>query len=524
VSDASGRRRKGEPPPIPSVSADDATRGQLRGSTLLLAGRTISLFANFVVQIIIVRYLTQTDYGAWAYALSIVTLGATIVTFGLDRAITRFIPIYEERGDYGRLFGTLAMVSGTFVTLGLGVVLVVFGLQDWLAGTVIEEPQAITLIVIMIVLAPVSALDDLLIGMFAVFGNARAIFFRRHVLGPILRLTIVALLVMTEQGVEFLAGGYVFSGFLILSLYGTLLIRFLRRRGVLEQFDRSEMRIPAREVLAFTVPLLSSDLLHVLMSTTDAILLGYFHSAAEVGRFRVILPAAGVNQLIFSSFTLLFTPVAARLFARGDQAGINQLYWRTAVWMAIFSFPLFLLTFSLAEPITVALFEERYRDSSVYLALLSLGMYFNVALGFNGLTLKVMGQVRYIVILNIVAALANGALNLLLIPPFGALGAAIATAITLILHNVLKQAGLALAGVHVFEWRYLRVYVSIVLTAAAVLALRLALQPTLPVALTLAAAGSLLVMAVNRDMLDVGDTFPELRRIPVIRWLIGGGT
>jgi hypothetical protein len=28
---------------------------------------------------------------------------------------------------------------------------------------------------------------------------------------------------------------------------------------------------------------------------------------------------------------------------------------------------------------------------------------------------------------------------------------------------------------------------------------------------------------LNRDMLDVGDTFPELKRIPVIRWLIGGG-
>ena len=81
--------------------------------------------------------------------------------------------------------------------------------------------------------------------------------------------------------------------------------------------------------------------------------------------------------------------------------------------MAVFSLPVFLLTFSLAEPITVLLFGERYAGSAAYLAILSLGMYFNAALGFNGLTLKVIGRVRYVVILNLFAAGANVALNLL---------------------------------------------------------------------------------------------------------------
>jgi O-antigen/teichoic acid export membrane protein len=522
MADAEGPHQPGVEAEAEGLTASQATRGQIRGSTLLLAGRGISMAVNFAVQVMIVRYLTQTDYGAFAYALSIVSLGQTIVTFGLDRAITRFIPIYEERGDYGRLFGTLLMVGSTFITLGLGMVLLVFGLQGWLAGTVIEDPHAITLVVIMIVLAPIQALDDLLIGLFAVFGNARAIFFRRHVLGPGLRLLIVALLLVTEQGVEFLAGGYVASGVLILAVYSFVLVRFIGQRGLVEHFDRNQVRVPAKEVLAFTVPLLTSDMLHVLMSTTDALLLGYFHNAAEVGAFRVVLSAAGLNQLIFTSFTLLFTPVAARLFARGDQAGINALYWRTATWMAVFSFPLFLLTFSLAEPITVALYEERYRDSAIFLALLSLGMYFNVALGFNGLTLKVMGRIRYIVTLNIAAGLLNIMLNLVLIPPLGALGAAIATAITLVAHNVLKQTGLMLAGVHVFEWQYLRVYVTIILTALAVLAIQVALRPALPVVLLLAAAASALVFMLNRDMLNVADTFPELKRVPIVRHLIGG--
>jgi O-antigen/teichoic acid export membrane protein len=513
--------------PADPISADgtaaaEATRGQLRGSTLLLAGRLISMAVNFTVQVLIVRYLTETDYGAFAYALAFVNLGQTIVTFGLDRAITRFVPIYEERGDYPRVFGTLVMVAGTFLALGLAVVLVVVGLQDWLSGVLIEEPAAITLIVILIVLAPIQALDDMLIGLFAVFANARAIFLRRHVLGPGLRLLIVLLLVFTEQDVEFLAAGYVASGVLILLLYGGLLMRFLRNRGLIDRFDRATIRVPAWEVLGFTVPLLTSDLLHVLMSTTDAILLGYFHGATEVGALRAILPAATLNQAIFTAFTLLFTPVAARLFARGDQAGINNLYWRTAVWVAVFTFPIFLLTFSLAEPITVLLFEERYRGSAVYLAILSLGQYFNAALGFNGLTLKVIGRVRYVVVLNIAAGIVNIVLNVLLIPRYGALGAASATGLTLVAHNLFKQYGLRMAGIEIFVWRYVRVYVSIVVAAAIVLALQVWLRPTIPAVLLIATAASLAVFAVNRRLLDVTDTFPELSRVPFLARLIGG--
>ncbi|HEY8169614.1 MAG TPA: flippase [Candidatus Limnocylindria bacterium] len=502
------------------VSGPAATRSQLRGGTLLLAGRTISLGINFVVQILIVRYLTETEYGAFAYALAFVNLAQTIVTFGLDRAITRFVPIYEEHGDYGRLFGTLILAGGAFVSLGLGAILVVIGLQDWLTGTVVADEAAMALLVILIFLAPINALDELIVGLFAVFANARAIFIRRYIFAPLARLLVVGLLVLTEQGVEFLAVGYVLTGAVILVFYGGVLVRFMRQRGLVERFDRAEVRIPAREVLAFTVPLLSSDLLYALMSTTDVILLGHFHSAADVGALRVILPAATLNQVIFSSFALLYTPAAARLFARDDVPGINDLYWRTAAWMAVLTFPIFLLTFSLAEPFTVLLFEERYRDSSVYLAILSLGLYFNVALGFNGLTLKVLGRIRYIVTLNLAAAVVNVALNLLLIPPLGALGAAIATGTTLIVHNVFKQAGLVLARVHVFDLRYVLVYGRIAVAAAAVLAIQVLVRPPVVVVVGLAAIATAAVFILNRSVLDITDTFPEVARIPVVGWLV----
>lgn len=506
--------------PIPD-SEEDAAR-QIRGSSLLTGGRAISLLINFAVQVLIVRYLTQDGYGAFAYALSLVAVGQSVVTLGLDRAVTRFVPIYEERGEYGALLGTLVLAVGTVVVLGLAFVVLAIGLQSWLAGDVLGDRQLVTVLTILAALAPIQAYDGLLIGMFAVFGDAWGVFFRKHVLGPLLRLAAVGLLIVAGSGVEFLAAGYVGAGILGIALYSVMLWRMLARRGLLDRLRETTVSIPFREVFGFALPLLSSDLVYVVLSASDVILLEHFHDTTEVAAFRVVQPAAVLNQVVFTSFALLFTPLAARFFARGDSHGINQLYWRTATWMAVFSFPIFAMTFSLAGPVTVTLYGEAYRDSAVYLALLSFGYYFNVALGFNGLTLKVVGRLRYIVSLNVLAAATNVALNIVLVPRFGALGAAIGTSTTLVAHNILKQAGLRLAtGISIFEWSVLRVYVVISGAVVALVAISVLVDLSPLAQAALASVAAIAVLALNRDTLRVADTFPALLKLPIGRRLFG---
>ena len=51
--------------------------------------------------------------------------------------------------------------------------------------------------------------------------------------------------------------------------------------------------------------------------------------------------------------------------------------------MAVFSFPVFAMTCMSSHAVTVALFGERYASSAPILALLSLGYYFNAALGLQ---------------------------------------------------------------------------------------------------------------------------------------------
>jgi O-antigen/teichoic acid export membrane protein len=504
-------------------AAHEATRKQVRGSSLLLGGRFISLGMNFAIQILIVRYLSKADYGAWAYALSIISLGVSIATFGLDRSITRFVPIYDEEKAYDKLWGTIVMVTSTILSLGFGIIVLVYGLHNLLAGTLISNEQAISLLLIMVISIPIQSLDSLTTGLFAVMAKPRAIFFRKNILGPLLRLTVVLLLVLSGASVIFLAAGFVITGAIIVGFYGFFLYRTVRSEGLLEHFNWSSLDMPWREVLGFTVPLLASDLLYMVMNTTDAVLVGHYNGAEGVGALRVILPPAQLNLLVFSSFTLLFTPVAARLFARGDTNGIGHLYWHTSAWIAVLTFPIFALTFSLSEPLTETLFGERYGGSATYLTLLSAAYYFNAALGFNGLTLKVFGKVRVIVVISVIAAVVNLALNFALVPLYGPLGAAIATSSTLVAHNFLKQWGLRQGtGIAFFERQHARVYFTVALSAGVLLVLHELLDPSIWVAVPLAAVASLVVVLMSRNLLRAGETFPELARFRLIRLILGG--
>lgn len=497
-------------------------RGHVRGSSLFLVGRILSLVANLVVQVLVVRYLSRDDFGAFSYVLSLVALGEVVVTLGIDRAVGRFLPIYEERQDWGRLFGTMGLVFGTILVAGTALVLIVYGSSGVLLERLVGDEVSRTLVLILVLLAPLQALDTVLANLFAVFASPRAIFFRKYLLYPAMRLGVVGLLVFGEFGVEFLAVGYVVTGFAGVLAYVVVLGGLLRSRGLLAHLDRGTIRLPWREILGYTIPLLSTDLVYLALNTSDVVILGHVRDIDQVAALRVVQPLAGLNLIVYSTFALLFTPAAARLFAREDRAGMRELYWQTAAWMAVLSFPIFLATFAFAQPFTVLLYEERYATSALILSLLALGRYVDAALGFNGLTLRVFGDMRWLVGVNVGAVLLNVALNLVFISVFGAFGAAAGTCLTLIGYNVAKQYALRrVARIPMFDRDYGIVYLAIVLIAAPMFVLAVVFRPSVVVAVPMVAIGGLAVLLVGRRRLRVATTFPELLRLPLMRRLLG---
>jgi len=499
-----------------------ATAKQIRGSSVLLVGRVLAMVLSGATQVLIVRYLTKSDFGAFAYAIAVAALCHRLLSIGHGQVIVRFLSLYEENRDYDKLFGALAMVAGLIVSAGVMLLIGAALLRHRLTGWLIDDPRVMTLVLIVLLLGVTDALDDLLEGALAVLSRPRSIFFRKYLLNPGVLLLITVAVMVTGSDVNVLAVGFLVTGVAGVGVYAALLARTLRSLGISQHFKASTMRMPFREVFGFGLPLVTTEFLTISTYSVSVMILGAFGGTKDVAGFRAVLPVAQLNQLVIYTFTMLFVPLASRLYARGDLPAMRTAYWQTAVWLAILSFPVFALTAPLAHAVAIGLFGARYASSAAPLAVLSVGFYCTAALGFNTATLIACGRRRRLLAVNIVCTVVNVVLNFALIPHWGALGLAIASCATVVLLNVLNQLGLrAAAGIRFFEWHYARVYAWVGLATVGLWAVERALHPGLLVALVLAAGASLAVLVVNRGTLQSNEVFPELARVPLIGRLLG---
>jgi len=252
------------------------------------------------------------------------------------------------------------------------------------------------------------------------------------------------------------------------------------------------------------------------------VFLEHFRGTRDVAEFRAVVPVAALNLVALQSFKFLFTPLAARMYAKNEKEGINELYWQTAIWISLITFPVFAVTFLFAEPLTVLLFGSEYAQSGIILSILAAGNYFNAVVGYNQYTLRVYDLVRVTVIIDILSAVVSVLLSLWIIPRYGALGAAISTCSTVVIYNILKQIGLGMrTDINLFHWVYVKVYFSILVGVFTLFSVQYIGALPFPVSVALVILISLLLIRFNRKTLNIVETFPELLKIPLLKPVLG---
>jgi O-antigen/teichoic acid export membrane protein len=504
----------------PGDAGQAAIGRQLRGSSLLLVGRMLSKAVNFGVQVAIVRLLTKDDYGAFAYGLALVLSGELVVKFGLGRGANRFVPLYAERGQHAEVMGTLALVCSTIVVLGT----ISFGVLWWVAGlgwTGFPSGEGARVVLILAWLAPIQALDTICIQTLACFSRPRAIFFRKHVLGPGLRAVAVLIAFLLGSRSDVLAGAYLLGGVLGVVVCLRLTLRELFVHGVLP-LPVSAWRVPWRPLFRFSMPLMSSDLVFIALTMVTTILLMWSHGEAGVASMRAVAPAAALNTLVAQSFELLFMPAAIRFHAQGDVGALRQHYWQSASWVAVLSFPVFALTFGVAPDLVPLLLGHEYAGSAGLLALLAVGHYASACVGFNGDMLQVFERTRAIVWTDAMTIVVGVGLSAALCPALGALGVAIALTVarlggTLARQQImLREPGFeSVPAVQKHTW--LRVGAGSLTIAA----LGWLWQPPFLGQLLLVVVVTLILLRSTARTLDIAGSFPELLRVPLLAKVVG---
>ena len=416
--------------------------------------------------------------------------------------------------------GTLLIVVGGIAVGGAIVILTVFFGGGLLESILVADPQALALLGVLIFLVPVQALDLGFVNLFASFGESRSIFFRKHLLGPALKLLVVAQIVISGGSVMGVAQGYLAAHLLGLAISGWLLKSIFARENIHFRFPWRKTRLLVRQVFGYALPALGTDLVPAVMHSINVIILGRYWGTAGVAAYAVVVPLARLNRIVLGSVTILFTPNAARLAAREDRTAISELYWHTALWTSVLSFPIFAVTFTLARPLIEVLYDAEYGASGIFVALLSLSYFFNASLGCNSHTLKVLGKIKTLVAIDSVILVVCVTANLVLVPVYGALGAAVSTAGAMILQNGLRQIGLWKTGIELFDRTYIVPYLALLGCLASLLGLRILGLDSLAGGAGLALLAFAVVLFAAKKQLRVRDHFHEFDQLPLIRALI----
>ena len=212
-----------------------------------------------------------------------------------------------------------------------------------------------------------------------------------------------------------------------------------------------------KKLLSFSVPLLVMNMLLMVMSWTDTLMLGYFKAPEVVGVYNAALPLAGLLSMTLSSMNFIYIPIISQLYSKNLINELKRSYIILTKWIFLMTLPIFFVLFLFPDVVLNLLFGSRYIGAAVALQILAFGFFINISLGFTGNTLLVLGKSNFLMRTFVISAIINIILNMVLIPPMGIIGASIASAFSLIVAKILNMIKIyRFFEVHPFAKNYLK--------------------------------------------------------------------
>ncbi|MDD4859930.1 MAG: polysaccharide biosynthesis C-terminal domain-containing protein [Dehalococcoidales bacterium] len=190
-----------------------------------------------------------------------------------------------------------------------------------------------------------------------------------------------------------------------------------------------------KRLLRLGFPFVFSTMSVWVLSTADRLILNNFSGSAEVGIYALAGNFASLfNIILFTPFGLFWTPFFLSYSANNSAAMTNSLLSRMLRYMFLLSGLLFLLL-SLGSGDALRILsgsfgiKEGYLEAEKLVPLLTAGLFCYLLHAMLGAPLFLEKKPKAVAAASVAAALSNLGFNFLLIPRFGALGAAAAAAL-----------------------------------------------------------------------------------------------
>lgn len=405
-----------------------------KGGGFLAAGSLFEFGIRFVIAFLLARVLGATEYGMYNLAISTAVIVASIAALGLDDGMIRYIAIMTKKRDEKGVWGTLQIGFGIGIVTSILAGACLFLLAEPIAVRIFHEPDLVPLLRLFSFVVPPLVLSNILVGAARGFKRMDYSALAENVIQFIIRLVLIGILALISLNV--FTASVVFG---VSELAAVLaLIYFLHRQFSFKRPIR-EARRDMREIFTFAVPFWMSGLLSKFRKNIQVVFLGTLNTVTGVGVFAIVSNINLVGRISYQSIIASVKPFLAELYAQGNIKQVGQLYQTTTRWTLMTNLPIFLIMVLFPEQL-LAIFGESFVVGASALAILAYAELANAGTGICGSIIDMTGYTKLKLVNSVIWVVLLSVTNVLLIPPWGVVGAAVATLISTATINFLRVA------------------------------------------------------------------------------------
>jgi O-antigen/teichoic acid export membrane protein len=405
-------------------------RTLFRGASASLAIQLVNVALAYAVTAILTRALSLAQFGVYSFILALVTILVFPASAGIPTLLVREMARARAQEDYSLMKGLIRR-SHQFVGLTSLALICVTGLAAVLWPRVQTVLPTLVWGLALLPLTPFAAVRG---GLLRGLGEVLHGQWPEQLLKPALFLVLV--LAATVSGLAMTSATTMALNAISTALAlvaGVVLFFRVRPAGL----DGAVPRFETRQWLASMVPFAIGGGMVLLNAQIAIMLLGMLGAAEDVGLYRA---ASQVAQLCALGYMAAVANLGPR-FAAAHATGARDTLQRTASLGALFSVatcaPLALVFVAAGQPLLGLMFGPHYAIAWPTLTILSLAQLGATVFGCAAIMLNMTGHERGFVACYASGLAAQGLLCLLLVPAFGATGAAIGAATGTLVPNAL---------------------------------------------------------------------------------------
>jgi O-antigen/teichoic acid export membrane protein len=377
-----------------------------------VAGKIAGIIGGYATLWLLTDMLTSAGYGGYVAALAAVSLFSLVAQAGLRQATIQRVGelVVADNAEAYRYAGAAV----TWVAILSVVVTIIILILSPLLQLVFDS-ELIRWIRLLVVVMPGMAVLSVCNGVLRGFERIPAAILFRQIAVQVLRLVGLAVVWITWQDPVGVVIAIAISHYLPIALLAV-------RSGGWQYLNISSM---SRSHMRYSGYLLFNSIAGRFLKDTDVLLLAAVATLSETGGYSVAWKLAIVARYADTILTNTLQPRLSKFLASDQRAQLRQEFNQVRDIAVAGAIPVLIAVILFGDSL-LELFGD-YTSQRPVLLLLTVGAIVNATFGSVGQIL-IMGKRGRLLLVNTIVSLGgNIALNLLLIPRYGTIGAATAT-------------------------------------------------------------------------------------------------